>query len=140
MNLNAEFSHVLDGAEECIVAGLKYLNLSACTRLIERSDQTVLLTELFHRHCCLRPNHCIDSSNCIQYHHSHHYRYYLYVTFTAVQLSASYIHRTLSAMASSQTDRERETVGRTEDTEYHADRRSYCMAKIIKLLHFGNKH
>ena len=66
INLDAEFSHVLNGAEKCIVAGFKYLDLSACARLVEWTDKTVLFTKFFYCHCCLRPDHSVDSTDYTQ--------------------------------------------------------------------------
>jgi len=62
-NLDAELSHVLDGARERVVGRLHHLDLGANTRLVEWSHEAVLLTKLFDRHRRLRSDHRVDATH-----------------------------------------------------------------------------
>ena len=67
-NLDAEFSHVLNSSDECIVAGFQDLDFSANTRFIEWPNEAVLFTKLFDRHCRLCPYHRVDPTDCTRHH------------------------------------------------------------------------
>jgi hypothetical protein len=62
--LDTVFAHLLYGDQHWNVGGFHHFDLSPHAGLIQRTDHTILFSELFDSYCSLRLEHRVNAANC----------------------------------------------------------------------------